>query len=110
METGEELLLLHPEIRGAWEVFKVEHNNNRKATCIYRLAGWFGKWEKYFCWMTFCIDTLVTFLGLSCLSGVLEIVTHVSKHKVATMVMTRLHFSVSISLSNEVDTFIEFER
>ena len=42
-ETGEELILLHPGIRGAGEVFQTEHNNNRTATWIYRLAGWFGE-------------------------------------------------------------------
>ena len=42
-ETGEELLLLHQGVRGAGEVFQTEHNNNRTATWIYRLAGWFGE-------------------------------------------------------------------
>ena len=41
-ETGEELLLLQPGVRGAGEVFQAEHINNRTATWIYRLAGWFG--------------------------------------------------------------------
>ena len=42
-ESGEELLLLHAGIRGAGEMFQTEKNNNRTATWVYRLAGWFGK-------------------------------------------------------------------
>jgi len=83
-ETGEELLLLQPGVRGAGEVFQTEHNNNRTATWIYRLAGWF-----------------VTFLGLSCLSTVLEILMDMfpSIRRLATMGMTSLSFSISITLT-----------
>jgi len=83
-QTGEELLLLQPGIRGAGEVFQTEHNNNRTATWIYRLAGWF-----------------VTFLGLSCLSSVLEILMDMypSVKRVVTMGMSSLTFSLSITLT-----------
>jgi len=83
-ETGEELLLLQPGVRGAGEVFQAEHNSNRTATWIYRLAGWF-----------------VTFLGLSCLSTVLEILMDMfpSIRRVATIGMSSLHFSISITLT-----------
>lgn len=83
-QTGEELLLLQPGIRGAGEVFQTEHNNNRTATWIYRLAGWF-----------------VTFLGLSCLSNVLEILMDMypGMKRVVTMGTSSLTFSLSITLT-----------
>merc|ERR1712226_1577680 len=56
-ESGEELLILHEEIQATWEVFRTEHIYNQTMTWIYRLAGWF-----------------VLFLGLNCLSFMLEMV------------------------------------
>ena len=38
-EAGEELLILHPGIRSAHDIFRSEHNSNRTSTWIYRLAG-----------------------------------------------------------------------
>jgi len=54
-ELGEELLILHPGVKTAADVFRTEHNNNRTATWIYRLGGWF-----------------LAFLGFSCMSLLLE--------------------------------------
>jgi len=41
-QAGEELLLLRAGQRGVEEVFSSEHDTNRTATWIYRLAGWLG--------------------------------------------------------------------
>jgi len=83
-EGGEELLLLQDGVRGAGEVFHTEQFNNQTATWIYRLAGWF-----------------VTFLGLSCLSSLLEMMMdqYPIMRKMVAMGVTSLHFSVSITLS-----------
>ena len=42
-QAGEELLLLRAGQRGVEEVFSSEHDTNRTATWIYRLAGWLGE-------------------------------------------------------------------
>ena len=83
-ETGEELFILQTGLRDAGEVFLTEHHHNRTWTWIYRLAGWFPM-----------------FLGLCCLSNLLELVLDLypSVRNVVTFGMTSLPFSVSISLS-----------
>ena len=52
-----ELLFLHYGIRGPSEIFHSEHAQNKMQTWIYRMAGWF-----------------IAFLGLNCLSSVLDII------------------------------------
>jgi len=83
-EGGEELLLLQDGVKGAGEVFQTEQFNNQSATWVYRLAGWF-----------------VTFLGLSCLSGLLEMMMdqYPLMRRMVAMGVTSLHFSVSITLT-----------
>ena len=82
--AGEELLILHPGIRGAGEVFQNEHNNNRTSTWLYRLIGWF-----------------VMFLGLSCLSTMLEMLLdlHPPIRRVLVLDFSSLQFSVSVTLT-----------
>jgi len=83
-QAGEELLLLQSGIRQPSQVWHTEHNNNRTATWIYRLAGWF-----------------VCFLGLSCLSGLLEICMDrwPLLRRLVSLGLTSPAFSVSVSLS-----------
>ena len=52
-----ELLFLHYGLRGQNEIFHTEHAQNKMQTWIYRMAGWF-----------------ISFLGLNCLSSLLDIV------------------------------------
>ena len=52
-----ELLFLHYGLRGPNEIFHTEHAQNKMQTWIYRMAGWF-----------------ISFLGLNCLSSLLDIV------------------------------------
>jgi len=83
-ETGEELFILHTGLRGAGDVFQTEHYHNRTWTWIYRLAGWFP-----------------SFLGLCCLSNLLELVLDLypTVRSVVTLGVTSLPFSVSITLT-----------
>lgn len=83
-QAGEELLLLRAGQRGVEEVFSSEQDTNRTATWIYRLAGW-----------------LVTFLGLSCLSSLLEMLLdqHPLVRRLVSLSPTNLHFSVSITIT-----------
>jgi len=82
--AGEDILLLRPGLRDVSEVFNSEQWNNRTATWIYRLAGW-----------------LVSFLGLSCMSTLLEIFMdqHPLVRRVVSLSITNLHFSVSITVT-----------
>jgi len=81
---GENLLLLHSGTRPPAEIFQSEHHSNRTATWLYRLAGW-----------------LVSFIGLSCLSSLLEMFLdqNPSVRTLVSLSVTNLHFSVSISLT-----------
>eukprot|EP00092_Neocalanus_flemingeri_P003678 GFUD01003952.1.p1 GENE.GFUD01003952.1~~GFUD01003952.1.p1 ORF type:complete len:406 (+),score=125.46 GFUD01003952.1:100-1317(+) len=83
-EAGEELLLLQAGLKEAGEVFHAEQISNRTATWVYRLAGWF-----------------VAFLGLSCLSSLLEMMMdqYPIMRRMVALGVTSLHFSVSITLS-----------
>jgi len=82
--AGEDILLLRPGHREVEEVFNSEHYNNRTTTWIYRLAGW-----------------LVAFLGLSCMSSLLEMFLdqHPLLRRIVSLSVTSLHFSVSISVT-----------
>jgi len=83
-QAGEDILLLRPGHREVEEVFNSEHYNNRTTTWIYRPAGW-----------------LVSFLGLSCMSSLLEMFLdqHPLLRKIVSLSVTSLHFSVSISVT-----------
>lgn len=83
-EAGEELLILQEGIRAAWEVFRTEHANNRTMTWIYRLGGWF-----------------VLFLGLSCVSHLLEVTLDLQPwlRRLLVLGVTSLHFSVSVTVT-----------
>jgi len=81
-ESGEELLILHEGIRAAWEVFRTEHILNRTTTWMYRLVGWF-----------------VLFLGLLCISRLLEMALDEQPwlRRLLALGLTSLPFSVSIT-------------
>ena len=82
--AGEELFICWSGLKEAGEVFLTEHHHNRTWTWIYRLLGW-----------------LSTFLGLCCLSALLEQLLDLlpSVRSIVTLGMTSLPFSVSISLT-----------
>lgn len=79
-----ELLFLHYGLRGPNEIFHTEHAQNKMQTWIYRMAGWF-----------------ISFLGLNCLSSLLDIVVDDYPYARGVLVLgvTSLPFSFSISLS-----------
>jgi len=83
-EAGDELALLHSGLKSPDEVFRSEQNSNRTTTWIYRLAGWF-----------------VTFLGLSCLNNLLEMLLdhYPLFRRVLALGVTSINFSVSVSLT-----------
>ena len=54
-DSGDSILMLHPNFRKAEEVFSHEHNQNRVETWLFRLSGWF-----------------VSLIGFNCLGAILE--------------------------------------
>ncbi|XP_023320761.1 transmembrane protein 43-like [Eurytemora carolleeae] len=83
-ESGEELLILHPGIRTAAEVFRSEHNTNRTTTWIYRLAGWF-----------------ISFLGFSCVANLLEMLIDLNPilRQILALGFSPIHFSASVTVT-----------
>ena len=83
-QAGEDILILRPGLRDVGEMFNSEHHNNRTATWIYRLAGWF-----------------LTFLGLSCMSTLLDMILdqHPVLRRAVSLSVASVHFSVSISVT-----------
>jgi len=83
-QAGEDILLLRSGQKDVEEVFLSEHYNNRSATWIYRMAGW-----------------LVTFLGVSCMTSLLEIFLdqYPVIRRLFSVSLTSAPLSVSISLT-----------
>jgi len=83
-EAGAELLILHPGIRSAHDVFRSEHNSNRTSTWIYRLAGWF-----------------ISFLGFSCISSLVELLMdrQPTLRQLLALGVAPIHLSASITVS-----------
>lgn len=83
-DQGDELLFLHRGLRKATEVFQAEHDQNRIQLWLYRVFGWF-----------------VAFLGLNCVSSLLDILVDDSPgvRSVLVLGVTSLPFSFSLSLT-----------
>lgn len=82
--SGEDLLILHPGIRTAQDVFRTEHFNNKTATWMYRLGGW-----------------LIMFLGFSCVSNLVDllITEHFILRQIFAPGIAPIQMSASITLT-----------
>ena len=99
--AGEELLLLQVGSRDPAQMFQTEHYNNRTTTWVYRLAGWLGDTLLHSQSVSSHLTLSVSFLGLSCLSSLLEMFLdqNPTVRTLVSLSVTNLHFSVSVSLT-----------
>jgi len=81
--TGKELLFLYYGQRTAEDIFQSEHAQNRIKTWAVRLAAW-----------------LASFIGLNCISHILEMIVddYPYVRNILVMRITSIPFSLSISL------------
>ena len=79
-DSGDSILMLHPNFRKAEEVFSHEHNQNRVETWLFRLSGWF-----------------VSLIGFNCLGAILE---YLSKQTCKTKIIVH-HMIIAFSSVQE---------